>query len=86
MLLLTLAPLASEIAPRDLTYSVNTSLTSVGHEADSPERLLRPAPATGHEPDMLDADTPAVGDNAETCRLSRPKRFGRIMGRAARAR
>jgi hypothetical protein len=33
---------------------VPTSLTPVGHAADSPASLLRPSPATGHAAKMLD--------------------------------
>jgi hypothetical protein len=31
-----------------------TSFTSVGSEADSPEPLLRPAPATDHDAEKLE--------------------------------
>jgi hypothetical protein len=32
----------------------NTSFTSVGNSADSPEPLLRPSPVTGHAAEILD--------------------------------
>jgi hypothetical protein len=42
-----------------------TSFTSVGSEADSPELLLRPSPATGHAAEMLDVYDPYLGYYAE---------------------
>ena len=36
------------------TNMARTSFTSVGSEADSPELLLRPSPATGHADEILD--------------------------------
>jgi hypothetical protein len=42
------------------------SLTPVGHGADVPEPILRPSPATGHEADILDAEDPCVGYDADT--------------------
>jgi hypothetical protein len=47
-------------------------LTLVGNSADSPEPLLRPSPATGHDADMLDVEDPNLGDDAETVRRSSP--------------
>ena len=41
-----------------------TSLTLVGHSADSPEPLLRLSPATGQAADMLDVSDPDLGYEA----------------------
>jgi hypothetical protein len=42
-----------------------TSFTSVGSEADSPEPLLRPAPATDHDAEKLEVEDPGLGYYAE---------------------
>jgi hypothetical protein len=42
-----------------------TSLTPVGHSADSPEPLLRPWPTTGHEANILETYEVYFGYNAE---------------------
>ena len=39
-------------------HSARTSWTLVGNSADSPEPLLRPSPATGHEAEILDVSDP----------------------------
>jgi hypothetical protein len=43
-----------------------TSFTLVGHSADSPEPLLRPSLATGHEAEILDVEDQYLGYDAET--------------------
>ena len=52
-----------------------TSLTPVGHGPGSPDPILRPSPATGHEADILDVEDPDVGYDAETC-PSQPPQWG----------
>jgi hypothetical protein len=42
-----------------------TFFTAVGSEADSPEPLLRPSPATGHDAETLEVDDPDLGYDAE---------------------
>ena len=44
-----------------------TSLTPVGHSADSPELILRPSPATGHDAAILDLEDPDLRYDAGTC-------------------
>jgi hypothetical protein len=56
------------------TNMANTSFTSVGHSADSPQPLLRPSPATGHHAEMLDVYDPDVGYEVETCPHRPPQR------------
>jgi hypothetical protein len=46
----------------------------VGSAAGSPEPLLGPSPATGHDADMLDVYDPDVGDDADTCLYQPPQR------------
>jgi hypothetical protein len=46
--------MALEIRCRALTNRVTTAFTPVGNSADSPERVLRPSPATGHDAEMLE--------------------------------
>jgi len=41
-----------------------TSFMLVGKSADSPDPLLRPSPATGHDTDMLEVDDPDLGYDA----------------------
>jgi hypothetical protein len=48
----------------ELTNRVTTSLTLVGHSAASPEPLLRPSSATGHDAEILDVDDPQLGYDA----------------------
>jgi hypothetical protein len=49
-----LTPMALEMGDYDLTNRVRTSLTSVGSDADSPARPLRPSPAMGHAAEIFD--------------------------------
>ena len=35
-----------------------TSFTSVGNSADSPALILKPSPATGHDPDIREGYDP----------------------------
>jgi hypothetical protein len=42
-----------------------TSFTYLGSEADSPEPLLGPSPATGHAAEILDVYNPYLGYDAE---------------------
>jgi hypothetical protein len=65
--------MALEIAPRDLTNRVTTWCTSVGNSADSPEPILRPSPATGHDAEILDAYDAYVGYDAEICPYQPPR-------------
>jgi hypothetical protein len=65
MCLVTRTPLALEIRHQDLTNRVKTSFTSVGNSADSPEPLLRPAPATGHDAETLEVYDPDLGYDAQ---------------------
>lgn len=43
-----------------------TSLTSVGNSAGSPDLIVRPSPATGHEADMLGVEDSDLVYDAET--------------------
>jgi hypothetical protein len=49
-----------------LTNMATTSFSLVGNSADSPEPLLRPSPATGHDAEMLEVEDPNLGYDAET--------------------
>jgi hypothetical protein len=49
-----------------VAYIATASLTPGGHGADAPEPILRPSPATGHEADILDAEDPCLGYDADT--------------------
>jgi hypothetical protein len=49
-----------------------TSFTSAGSEADSPEPLLRPSPATDHDAEKLDVYDPDLGYDAENFHISSP--------------
>src|SRR6266850_6213216 len=59
-----------------------TSLTLVGHFAGSPEPILRPSPATGHDAEILGVEDPYVGYDAETCPYQQPQRQRRSTSRA----
>jgi hypothetical protein len=59
----------------------NTSFTSVGNSADSPQPLLKPSPATGHHAEMLDVYDPDVGYDAETYPSQQSQRGMRSTGR-----
>jgi hypothetical protein len=65
MALPTLPTMAWKIAHHDLPNRVMTSFTLVGNSADSPELLLRPLPATGHNAEILDVSDPDLGYYAE---------------------
>jgi hypothetical protein len=54
-----------EIGHHDLTNRARTSFTSVGSEADSPEPLVKPSPATGHEAEKLDLSDQDLGYDLE---------------------
>jgi hypothetical protein len=62
-----------EMGHDDLPNRVTTSYTSVGKSADSPEPLLRPAPTTGDDADMLDVEDPDVGYDAEKFPYKQPR-------------
>jgi hypothetical protein len=48
-----------------------TSSTLVGNSTDSPELVLRPSLATGHDADILDVSDPYLSDDAENiCQCS----------------
>jgi len=49
-----------------------TSLTLVGNSAGSPEPILRPSPAIGHDTEILEIKDPYVGYNAEAFPSKRP--------------
>ena len=55
------------------TNMAKASFTSVGSEADSPEPLLRPSPATDHDAEKLDVYDPDLGYDAENFPISSPK-------------
>ena len=44
-----------------LVSMATTAFTLVGHDADLPEPILRPSPATGHDAAMLDVYDPDLG-------------------------
>jgi hypothetical protein len=50
-----------------------TSFTSVGSEADSPEPLLRPSAAMGHDAEILDVLDPDLGYDAENSVSAAPR-------------
>jgi hypothetical protein len=77
-----LTSMALEIDRRALTNRVTTSFTLVGNSADSPEPLLRPSPATGHDVDMLEISDPDLGYDAETCPSQPPQQKMRPTCRA----
>jgi predicted dehydrogenase len=58
------------------------SFTSVGNCPDSPQPILRPSPATGHDADMLDVEDPYLGYDAETWPYQQPQRTMRSTSRA----
>jgi hypothetical protein len=58
-------PMALEIDCRDVTHRVTTSFTLVGNSLDSPEPLLRPSPATGHDAEMPEVEDPDLGYDTE---------------------
>ncbi len=49
-----------------------TPFTLVGNSADSPEPILRPSPASGHDAEILDVEDPYLGYDAEKFRISSP--------------
>ena len=61
---------------------VKTSLTPMGNSADSPELILRPSPATGHDAEILDVDDPDLGYDAETFPYQLPQQKMRPTCRA----
>jgi hypothetical protein len=67
VLLVTRTFLALEMVLHDFTSRVTTSLTSVGNSAGSPEPIVRPSLATGHDAEILDLYDPHVGYDADTC-------------------
>jgi hypothetical protein len=49
-----------------------TSLTVVGNSTDSPEPILSPFPATGHDAEILDVEDPYLSYDAEIFPYQQP--------------
>jgi hypothetical protein len=58
----------------EASHMANTSFTSVGNCADSPEPLLRPSPAMGHDAEILGVCDPDLGYDAEKVPYKPPQR------------
>ncbi len=71
-----------EIDRRALRNRVTTSFTHVGDSAGSPESILRPSPATGHDAEILEVSDLYLGYDAKTCPSKQPQRPMRSTSRA----
>jgi hypothetical protein len=65
ILLVTRTSLALEMVLHHFTSSVTTSLTSVRNSAGSPEPIVRPSLASGHDADILSLYDPHLGYDAD---------------------